>query len=191
MTQQARRDLVRLLQNAHAGERAAAFAYQGHGKSVRSPAEKNEISQIEREEWRHRHEIGRMLQELGEGPRRLREWWMMWVGLFISCFCRVGGWFIPMYGAGKLERGNIVEYEIAARLALDAGFPHYVECLLDMAEVEWDHELYFRTKAQSHWMWRWFAQWEPPPPRSAIRSSFTGRFDSSSASQPREIQATS
>lgn len=175
MTQQARRDLVRLLQNAHAGERAAAFAYQGHAKSVRSPIEKSQITQIENEEWRHRHELGRMLTELGAQPRVLREWWMMCVGLFISWFCRVGGWFIPMYGAGKLERGNIVEYEIAASLALEAGYPQYVDCLLDMAEVEWDHELYFRTQAESHWLWRRFPGWQAPPPRSAIRGNFVHR----------------
>lgn len=172
MPDSSRHRLVRLLQNAHAGERAAAFAYNGHAKSVRSPIERDEIARIEADEWRHRHELCHMLTELGERPRALRELWMMCIGTFISLFCRVGGWFVPMYGAGKLERGNIVEYEIAARLALDAGYPQYTECLLDMAELEWDHEFYFRTKSESHWLWRWFPGWEPPPPRAAIRSSF-------------------
>lgn len=164
--------LVRLLQNAHAGERAAAFAYQGHSRSVNAAEEKREIAQIEADEWRHRAELGHMLSELRVRPRWLREVWMMCVGTFISLFCRVGGWFIPMYGAGKLERGNIEEYEIAARLALDCGLPQYVECLLDMAEVEWDHELYFRTKAASHRLWHLLPGWSAPPPRSAIRASF-------------------
>jgi hypothetical protein len=175
--------LIHLLQNAHAGERAAAFAYQGHSLSVSSPIEKADIAQIEADEWRHRDELGHMLSELGGRPRWLREVWMMCVGTFISLFCRVGGWFIPMYGAGKLERGNIEEYEIAARLALDCGLSQYVECLLDMAEVEWDHELYFRSKAASHRLWRLLPGWSAPPPRTAIRDSFR-EYQSRGASAP-------
>lgn len=172
MPNSSRSRLIRLLQNAHAGERAAAFAYQGHARSVRHTDEKAEIAAIEADEWRHRTELGHMLSALGARPRWLREVWMMCVGTFISLFCRVGGWFIPMYGAGKLERGNIEEYEVAARLALDCGLTQYVECLLDMAEVEWDHELYFRTKAASHRLWRLLPGWSAPPPRAAIRASF-------------------
>lgn len=41
-----------------------------------------------------------------------------------------------MYGAGRLERGNIVEYEIAAKLAAECGHPEMIDCLLEMAEVE-------------------------------------------------------
>lgn len=172
MPDSSRQLLVQLLQNAHAGERAAAFAYNGHAKSVRSPQEREELQRIEADEWRHRKELGQMLSEMGERPRWLRELWMMCIGTFISLFCRVGGWFVPMYGAGKLERGNIVEYEIAARLAFDCGLTQYVECLLEMAELEWDHELYFRSKSESHWLWRWFPGWSPPPPRAAIRVGF-------------------
>ncbi len=183
MARTSRQQFVRLLQNAHAGERAAAFAYQGHARSVRSPVERDEISQIEADEWRHRAGILRMLTELGEQPRLSREWVMMFIGTFISWFCRVGGWFLPMYGAGKLERGNIAEYEVAAQLAVDAGHPEYVDELLEMAEVEWDHELYFRTKAASHFGWRWFPTWAAPPPRETIR----GNFDvSRQTSAPRE-----
>lgn len=175
--------LVQLLQNAHAGERAAAFAYQGHARSVSSRAERSEIAQIEADEWRHREALGQMLAEIGARPRWLREIWMMCVGTFISVFCRVGGWFIPMYGAGKLERGNIEEYEVAARLAFECGLTQYVECLLEMAEVEWDHELYFRSKAASHRLWRVLPGWPAPPPRAAIRASFRD-YQSQAAASP-------
>ncbi len=40
-----------------------------------------------------------------------------WIGTVIGILCRVGGWFVPMYGAGMLERPNIAEYEVAARHA--------------------------------------------------------------------------
>jgi len=170
--------LIRLLQNAHAGERAAAIAYLGHSLSVRGD-EAKEIKKIEIEEWDHREKLREILIELGARPRPLREGLMLMVGITIYSLCRLGGWlnffnfgwYFSMYGAGKLERGNIVEYEIAARHAVGAGCPQYVDCLLVMAEIEWDHELYFRTQCcRSKWS-RWIPIWDSPPARSAIRAS--------------------
>ncbi len=77
-----------------------------------------------------------------------------------------------MYGAGKLEAQNIREYEHAARLAWVAGLHAFVEPLLEMAEVEWDHERFFREKAQSHALWRFMPRWPMPLPRTEIRASF-------------------
>ena len=96
---------------------------------------------------------------------------MNFVGRAISTFCLIGGWFFPMYGAGKLESQNIREYEHAARLALVAGLP-WVDELLHLAEVEWDHELYFRERASSHFLWRVTPHWPVPPPRASIRERF-------------------
>ena len=41
-----RQNLIRILQNAHAGELAAAFAYRGHWKSLRESAEKTQIKKL-------------------------------------------------------------------------------------------------------------------------------------------------
>jgi hypothetical protein len=49
------------------------------------------------------------------------------VGRTIAFICHVSGWFVPMWGAGRLEAQNIVEYEHAARLAHLAGFEDWVE----------------------------------------------------------------
>lgn len=169
--------LVYLLQNAHAGERAAAFAYNGHWRSV-SGQEAIDIKKIEMEEWEHRSCLFGMLQELGARPRLMRELGMAMIGITIFTICRLAGWlnianfgwFCSMYGAGKLEQGNIVEYEIAARYAHEGGYRHFIEPLLHMAEIEWDHELYFRQKAlQSKWS-KYFQIWETPPPREQIRN---------------------
>ena len=46
--------LVRLLQKAYSAEKAAAFAYIGHARSVKSKEEKIAIKQIEDDEWVHR-----------------------------------------------------------------------------------------------------------------------------------------
>jgi hypothetical protein len=62
----------------------------------------------------------------------------------LGLMCHISGWFAPMYGAGRLESRNIVEYETAARHALACGREDLIDCLLTMAEVEWEHEHYFR-----------------------------------------------
>ncbi len=163
---------IDLLQRAHGGELAAAYAYHGHASSVRRENEKEEITKIEKEEWHHRSRIRSMMESLSVRPRRFLEVKFFLIGKTISFLCHVGGWFIPMYGAGKLERGNIVEYEVAARLAHIAGYPQYIDELLSFAETEWDHEQYYRDKINSHWLCRWVKPWLPPPPRSKIREEF-------------------
>ncbi len=172
MRQENSKELIRLLQNAYSGELAASYAYEGHWRSVRSPTEQKEIQKIQQEELEHRECIGRFLVALGARPNPRREFIFTCIGKTISLLCRIGGWFIPMYGAGKLERGNIVEYENAARMAARAGHKDMIEDLLVMAEVEWDHEFYFRTKAESHWLRYILRIWSPPPPRTLIRESF-------------------
>ncbi|MFN2385988.1 MAG: ferritin-like domain-containing protein [Thermoanaerobaculia bacterium] len=68
-----RRKLVRLLQLAFSGELAAALAYQGHARSVKSPQERAMITKIEKDECEHRQTVGRLLADLGARPRKLRE----------------------------------------------------------------------------------------------------------------------
>jgi len=173
--------LVRLLQDAHAGERAAGFAYNGHWRSVRG-SDASEIRKIELEEWEHRACLHAMLTELGEKPRATREFAMCVIGSVIFALCRLGGWlnlmglgwYISMYGAGKLEQGNIKEYLVAASYARAAGYPQFVDDLLKMAEVEWDHEFYFRSKClESKWS-RYISLWMAPPARELIAREVQG-----------------
>ncbi|MBI3097369.1 MAG: ferritin-like domain-containing protein [Planctomycetes bacterium] len=164
--------LVSLLQRAHAGERAAALAYQGHAASVRDPGDRRRISEIEREELAHRECLGRLLETMGAGPDPSRERRAGLVGTLLSNLCRAAGWYFPMYAAGRLERRNIVEYEIAAAAAVRAGRPEFVEDLLRMAETEWEHERYFRLKAESHPLHAVMPKGSAPPPKASIRRAF-------------------
>lgn len=167
--------LIALLQLAYSGELAAAYAYQGHARSVRDPAERDRIGEIERDEWHHRDLVGRMLAELGSAPNPSRERRAALIGRVLSALCHVSGWLLPMYGAGRLERRNIGEYEEAARLALACGRTDLIDCLLGMAEVEWDHEAYFRGRVLGHRLAGRIPIWQAPPPRDSIRASFPGR----------------
>ena len=134
------------------------------------------MRRIELEERQHRTRVREMLDELGAAPRPGRERLMRVIGTTISGLCRIGGWFVPMYGAGLLESGNVREYEQAARFAAVAGFTHFVPDLLHMAEVEWDHERYFRSKVEGHWLARLVPLWGALPARTSIRDSF-GLFE--------------
>jgi len=161
--------LVQQLQLAHAGELAAARAYRGHARSVRRPDERAAIVRIEADEWGHRRRVRLMLESLGAGPSARRERVMGLVGKIIGFLCYVSGWFFPMYGAGWIERRNVHEYLDAAVFATQAGRSDLVEPLLAMAEVEWDHERFFRTKAAGHWLCRLVPLWAKLPPRESLR----------------------
>jgi hypothetical protein len=168
-----RASLIRVLRSASSGELAAIHAYRGHGNSVSSASERTRIREIEEEERHHRELVLELLAQLGSGPSRKREALFWCIGKSIAFLCHIGGWFIPMYGAGKLECSNIIEYEDAARFALESGHLEMIDCLLMMAEVEWEHERYFRETITGHWLLRVFRLWDAPPPKETIRAWMT------------------
>jgi rubrerythrin len=162
--------LVNILQLAYSGELAAGYAYRGHWHSLRDTADRAQVKKIEEEEWHHRKLVGEMLSSLGAGPNKRREFRATVVGRTLGLLCHVTGWFAPMYGAGRLESRNIVEYETAARYARECGRTDLIDCLLTMAEVEWDHEHYFRSCVLRHRWSKRFSIWPEPPPKETIRN---------------------
>lgn len=168
----ARSELIALLQLAYSGELAAAYAYNGHWKSVADAGERQRIQLIEQEEWHHRVLVGEMLRDLGAAPDRSRERRAAIIGRVLAALCHVAGWLAPMYGAGKLESRNIREYETAARHALECGRHDLIDSLLTMAEVEWEHERYFRSRVLDSRLGRLLPIWPAPPEKEEIRASF-------------------
>ncbi|MGZ5476579.1 MAG: hypothetical protein ACXW29_09890, partial [Thermoanaerobaculia bacterium] len=75
-------------------------------------------------------------------------------------------------GAGRLESRNIVEYERAGAYAVVCGREDLIERLLGMAEVEWEHEDYFRHRVIGHRMLRLFPLWDVPPAKETIRDKY-------------------
>jgi hypothetical protein len=107
----------------HANERGAALAYRGHAASLGDAPEAAEIRAIEAEEWHHRAALAEMLAGLGGGLSWWREPVMAAAGWCIGVACHVGGWLVPMWGAGLIERSNIAAYRRLVDLALAAGRP--------------------------------------------------------------------
>ena len=145
-----RQRLLHILQGAYSGELAAGFAYRGHWKSLKDPNERAAIHKIEREEWVHRKRVGEMLASLGSRPNKLREAKLWMIGRTIGAACHVIGWFLPMYFAGRLESGNVIEYEEAAAHAAAIRLPEFEADLLVMAGVEKEHETFFMNIIAGH-----------------------------------------
>lgn len=161
-----RRQLVRLLQLAYSGEKAAAFAYSGHWRSVKNQAQKDRIRKIEEEEWEHRATVGRILETMGEKPALWREILMGLVGRSASFGCFVSGWFLPMYFAGKLEHANVNEYDTAAMHAGHLGLDEFLPELRAMTRTEQEHEIFFSEMVAGHRFLpvvRAIAGWDPEP----------------------------
>jgi demethoxyubiquinone hydroxylase (CLK1/Coq7/Cat5 family) len=166
--------LVRMLQDAHAGELAAALAYRAHRKSLRRPEERAELQRIEDAEWHHRAEVASMLGELAARPRRPRELGMWCIGRFFGSLCFVTGWFGPMYAAGRLEGSNVSQYLAARDAAERLGLTEAVARLEAMRIEEVRHEHWFGDRVRGHWLLpvtRLVLRWSPP---AALGAPATG-----------------
>jgi demethoxyubiquinone hydroxylase (CLK1/Coq7/Cat5 family) len=165
-----REQLISILQRAYSGELAAGYAYRGHWKSLNDAVERGRIQQIENEEWVHRERVGLMLDAFNASPRKGLEFKMRVIGRAVGAACHVIGRFLPMYFAGRLESGNVHEYESAAFHAGELGLRQLQSDLLVMAEVERGHESFFMSMVSGHsrlpLMQSIFA-WGPPRPVAA------------------------
>jgi rubrerythrin len=168
--------LLQLLRRAHAAERGAALVYAGHARSLRDPEQRWHVERIAAEEWAHQLRLGRMIARLGGRPSRLHELAMLLIGHLGAALCQVSGWYLPMYGAGALEAGNIQEYLDAAALADACGRPADAEDLLDMARCEREHEGYFRALARGHPASRVLPLWPAPAPAALRETSGAGAW---------------
>ena len=148
----ARQNLIRILQNAHAGELAAAYAYRGHWKSVKDEKVKAQIKQIEEEEWEHRDCVLSWLEKLGAKPRPTREKVFWTIGRTLGLTCHVSGWFFPMYFAGRLEEQNVQEYVDAANFAKEIGLEDCAEDMMRLSATEQKHEDFFKEIVQNHFL---------------------------------------
>jgi hypothetical protein len=135
--------LIDLLKKAYSAEKAAAFAYQGHAGSVKSPVEKAAIRQIELDEWNHRREVLQLMDRYGIRPSKYYEFRFHVVGRIISFSCYVIGWFMPFYFAGRLESGNVCEYFRMKQFFNSLGIHEHDVLLYEMGMKEKEHEVYF------------------------------------------------
>ncbi|MBL9166191.1 MAG: hypothetical protein JNN07_00450 [Verrucomicrobiales bacterium] len=135
--------LVRLLQRAYSGEKAAAFAYIGHARSLRDPAAQAAVRQIELDEWKHRENVLELMRRYEVPVSRWLEVRLHIIGRVISASCHVIGRFMPFFFAGKLESGNVCEYFVMMRHFNSLGIHDHDDMLYEMGMKEKEHEIYF------------------------------------------------
>lgn len=138
--------LVRLLQKAYSAEKAAAYAYIGHAASVKNPAEKIALKQIEEDEWNHRKEVLEIMKHYKIPVSKWYEIRFAVIGKIISASCHVIGWFMPFFFAGKLESGNVCEYFRMKQYFNSLGIRDWDVVLYEMGMKEKEHEIYFLNK---------------------------------------------
>ena len=135
--------LVELLQRAYSAEKAAAFAYIGHAKSLKDPAAKVAVKQIEDDEWDHRRNVLAIMQQYDIPISRFYEVKFHVIGRFISASCYVIDWFMPYFFAGKLESGNVCEYFVMMKYFHALDIREHDQILYEMGIKEKEHEVYF------------------------------------------------
>lgn len=91
------KELIDLLQRAYSAEKAAAFAYQGHGGSVKDKTERSAIQQIEVDEWNHRKEVLEIMKQYDIPVSTYYEMRFHIIGKTISFGCYIIGWFMPFF----------------------------------------------------------------------------------------------
>lgn len=135
--------LIRSLQLAYSAEKAAAYAYIGHAKSVKDSYQKKSIHQIEIDEWHHRAEVLKIMQEYDIPISKWYEFKFTVIGRMISASCFVLGWFMPFFFAGKLESGNVCEYFVMIHKFHSLGITKHDKILYEMGVKEKEHEVFF------------------------------------------------
>ena len=148
--------LARLLQKAYSAEKAAAYAYIGHAASVKNPAEKIAIRQIEEDEWNHRKEVLTIMNHYHIPVSQWYEIRFAVIGKIISASCHIIGWFMPFFFAGKLESGNVCEYFRMKQYFNSIGIRNWDLILYEMGMKEKEHEVYFLNKIKRSKVLPWF-----------------------------------
>ncbi len=135
--------LVDSLRKAYSAEKAASFAYVGHAGSLKDPAEKEAVKQIEQDEWDHRRNVLAIMQRYEIPVSRYYELKYHVIGKVIGFSCYLIGRFMPYFFAGKLESGNVCEYFVMIEYFHSLGITEHDEVLYEMGIKEKEHEVYF------------------------------------------------
>jgi len=143
------KELINLLQQAYSAERAAAFAYIGHARSVKNSDEKKAIKQIEDDEWHHRTTVLKIMQQYNIPISKYYEIRFYVIGKIIWYSCYVIGWFMPYYFAGRLESGNVCEYFRMKQFFNSLNISEHDVILYEMGIKEKEHEVYFLERVKN------------------------------------------
>lgn len=145
--------LVKSLRQAYSAEKAASLAYIGHAASLKDPVEKAAVRQIEQDEWDHRANVLKIMQQYHIPVSTFYEIKYTIIGRIIGVACHVIGRFMPYFFAGKLESGNVCEYFTMIRYFHTLDITQHDHVLYEMGIREKEHEVYFLNKIRdARWL---------------------------------------
>lgn len=136
--------LIRMLQDAHAGELGAFHAYAGHIRATKNVAERNRLIQIQAEELRHINDCKRLLNHYGYPTNELKDSIMKFVGQTLGLLCFISGRKLAAWGAGVIEKIGMVNYQKMVDISQKLGNKRLVDIFTNMRDTETVHEIYFK-----------------------------------------------
>lgn len=136
---------IKQLQNAHAGEIGAYYAYGGHWKAVSDPAQREMIRFIQKEELEHIRALDLMLYILRAAPNQRRDTVFTVIGKTLGYLCKWTGYFMPMWGAMFMEKIGVSSYKEMSIEASKLQWHDFAVQLGEMHQTELDHEEYFKS----------------------------------------------
>jgi demethoxyubiquinone hydroxylase (CLK1/Coq7/Cat5 family) len=137
-------ELIRMLQNAHAGEIGAFHAYAGHIRATTDVAERNKLIEIQAEELRHINDCKRLLNHYGYPTNQLKDSIMKLVGQSLGLACFISGRRLAAWGAGLIEKIGMTNYQKMVDISQRLGNKKLVDIFTNMRDTETVHEMYFK-----------------------------------------------
>ena len=137
-------ELIRMLQNAHAGEVGAFHAYAGHIRATKDVAERNQLIKIQSEELAHIRDCKRLLDHYGYPTNHLKDSIMKLIGQTLGLLCFVSGRRLAAWGAGVIERVGMVNYQKMVDISQKLGNKRLVDIFTNMRDTENVHDMYFK-----------------------------------------------
>lgn len=137
-------ELIRMLQDAHAGELGAFHAYAGHIRATKDVEERNKLIQIQADELRHINDCKRLLNHYGYPTNKLKDSIMIFIGKTLGLACFISGRKLAAWGAGAIENIGMVNYQKMVDISQKLGNKKLVDIFTNMRDIEKVHEMYFK-----------------------------------------------
>jgi demethoxyubiquinone hydroxylase (CLK1/Coq7/Cat5 family) len=136
--------LIRMLQDAHAGEIGAYYAYAGHIKATKDIVERQKLIEIQAEELKHIKDCKRLLNHYGYRTNEFKDSIMKFIGITLGLSCFIAGRRVAAWGAGVIERVGMTNYQKMVDISQKLGNKRLVDIFSNMRDVEVSHDLYFK-----------------------------------------------
>ena len=136
--------LIKMIQDAHAGEMGAYHAYSGHIRATKDAEERKALIQIQADEMTHIVDCKKLLNYYGHNTNEFKDSIMKLIGQTLGLLCFVSGRRLAAWGAGIIERVGMVNYQKMVDISQELGNEKLVDIFTNMRDTERVHDMYFK-----------------------------------------------